>query len=381
MNNKAGKYITNLTGDASYKSYKPTDLPVDIKISAKLQNKIIKTYSILSKLDALVFAIPNIDLYVSMYVRKEALLSSIIEGTQCTLDDILNPNAENNSNLDVKDVINYVKAIDYSIEQLGKTPICNRLLKQTHKILLKDVRGKEKNPGEFRKSQNWIGPSNSSIKDAKYIPPNVEDMKAAINALETYINEQNDDIDLLLKIGLIHYQFETIHPFLDGNGRIGRLLITLLLIENKILSKPVIYISYSLKKNQIEYYNQMSEVRRTGNYEMWLEFFVDALYESSKDSLETVEKLIKLHNKNSNKLIETNRKKDNLRQVFEYIEQYPIINITDTAKDLNISYNTVVTCIDKLVELKILKPTNKQLRNKIYAYEEYLDILRKDTNF
>ena len=381
MNNKAGKYITNLTGDASYKSYKPTDLPVDIKISAKLQNKIIKTYSILSKLDALVFAIPNIDLYVSMYVRKEALLSSIIEGTQCTLDDILNPNAENNSNLDVEDVINYVKAIDYSIEQLGKTPICNRLLKQTHKILLKDVRGKEKNPGEFRKSQNWIGPSNSSIKDAKYIPPNVEDMKAAINALETYINEQNDDIDLLLKIGLIHYQFETIHPFLDGNGRIGRLLITLLLIENKILSKPVIYISYSLKKNQIEYYNQMSEVRRTGNYEMWLEFFVDALYESSKDSLETVEKLIKLHNKNSNKLVETNRKKDNLRQVFEYIEQYPIINITDTAKDLNISYNTVVTCIDKLVELKILKPTNKQLRNKIYAYEEYLDILRKDTNF
>lgn len=381
MNNKAGKYITNLTGDASYKSYKPTDLPVDIKISAKLQNKIIKTYSILSKLDALVFAIPNIDLYVSMYVRKEALLSSIIEGTQCTLDDILNPNAENNSNLDVKDVINYVKAIDYSIEQLGKTPICNRLLKQTHKILLKDVRGKEKNPGEFRKSQNWIGPSNSSIKDAKYIPPNVEDMKAAINALETYINEQNDDIDLLLKIGLIHYQFETIHPFLDGNGRIGRLLITLLLIENKILSKPVIYISYFLKKNQIEYYNQMSEVRRTGNYEMWLEFFVDALYESSKDSLETVEKLIKLHNKNSNKLVETNRKKDNLRQVFEYIEQYPIINITDTAKDLNISYNTVVTCIDKLVELKILKPTNKQLRNKIYAYEEYLDILRKDTNF
>ena len=381
MNNKAGKYITNLTGDASYKSYKPTDLPVDIKISAKLQNKIIKTYSILSKLDALVFAIPNIDLYVSMYVRKEALLSSIIEGTQCTLDDILNPNAENNSNLDVKDVINYVKAIDYSIEQLGKTPICNRLLKQTHKILLKDVRGKEKNPGEFRKSQNWIGPSNSSIKDAKYIPPNVEDMKAAINALETYINEQNDDIDLLLKIGLIHYQFETIHPFLNGNGRIGRLLITLLLIENKILSKPVIYISYFLKKNQIEYYNQMSEVRRTGNYEMWLEFFVDALYESSKDSLETVEKLIKLHNKNSNKLVETNRKKDNLRQVFEYIEQYPIINITDTAKDLNISYNTVVTCIDKLVELKILKPTNKQLRNKIYAYEEYLDILRKDTNF
>lgn len=381
MNNKAGKYITNLTGDASYKSYKPTDLPVDIKISTRLQNKIIKTYSILSKLDALVFAIPNIDLYVSMYVRKEALLSSIIEGTQCTLDDILNPNAENNSNLDVKDVINYVKAIDYSIEQLGKTPICNRLLKQTHKILLKDVRGKEKNPGEFRKSQNWIGPSNSSIKDAKYIPPNVEDMKAAINALETYINEQNDDIDLLLKIGLIHYQFETIHPFLDGNGRIGRLLITLLLIENKILSKPVIYISYFLKKNQIEYYNQMSEVRRTGNYEMWLEFFVDALYESSKDSLETVEKLIKLHNKNSNKLVETNRKKDNLRQVFEYIEQYPIINITDTAKDLNISYNTVVTCIDKLVELKILKPTNKQLRNKIYAYEEYLDILRKDTNF
>ena len=181
-----------------------------------------------------------------MYVRKEALISSQIEGTQCTLDDVLDPEIDTNSNLDVADVINYVHATNYSLERLKTLPLCCRLLREIHSELMQGVRGQEKNPGEFRTSQNWIGPANCSLKDARYIPPNKDDMITAMSDLEKFMNE-NEDYDALIRIALIHYQFETIHPFLDGNGRIGRLMILLYLMEQKLLSYPVIYISYFLK--------------------------------------------------------------------------------------------------------------------------------------
>lgn len=191
--------------------------------------------------------ITNAELFISMYVRKEALISSQIEGTQCTLDDVLDPELNSNANLDVADVINYVKACSYAIERLKKLPLCNRLLREIHDQLLSGVRGQEKYPGEFRKSQNWIGAANCSLKEARYIPPNVNDMNLAMDELERYMNN-GDDYDPLIRISLIHYQFETIHPFLDGNGRVGRLMILLYLMEQGFISKPIIYISYFLKK-------------------------------------------------------------------------------------------------------------------------------------
>ena len=378
--NRAGIYVDNLTGEATYQSFKPNPLPPmpEIEMDEEIIKLLVDANKQLVKLDTASQLISNADLFISMYVRKEALISSQIEGTQCTLDDVLDPEVDANANLDVSDVINYVKATQYALKRLERLPLCCRLIREIHEVLMENVRGQDKTPGEFRHSQNWIGPANCSLKDARYIPPNVEDMQNAMSDLEKFINE-NVDYDPLIRVALIHYQFETIHPFLDGNGRIGRLLILLYLMEQGLLAKPVIYISYFLKKNQIEYYDRISEVRRSGNFEQWIRFFLEAVSKAASDSLESISRLSDLHDKNLGKLPKTTRSKDNLRAVFDYIEQYPIIDIKRTAKELDISYNTVATAVKKLVELGILLETTNAARNRVFAYEEYLGILRKDT--
>ena len=378
--NRAGTYVDNLTGEATYQSFKPNPLPPmpGIEMDEEVVKLLVDANKQLAKLDTASQLISNADLFISMYVRKEALISSQIEGTQCTLDDVLDPEVEANANLDVSDVINYVKATQYALRRLERIPLCCRLIREIHEVLMENVRGQDKTPGEFRHSQNWIGPANCLLKDARYIPPNVEDMQNAMSDLEKYINE-NTDYDPLIRVALIHYQFETIHPFLDGNGRIGRLLILLYLMEQGLLAKPVIYISYFLKKNQIEYYDRISEVRRSGNFEQWIRFFLEAVSKAASDSLESISKLSNLHDKNLEKLPKTSRSKDNLRALFDYIEQYPIIDIKRTAKELEISYNTAATAVKKLVELGILQETTNAARNRVFAYEEYLEILRKDT--
>lgn len=377
---RSGELRTNLSGEAAYQSFKPSPLPPnpELNINSDIVKKLVEANRDLVRLDTAAKLIPNVELFISMYVRKEALISSQIEGTQCTLDDILDPDIDGNSNLDVGDVINYVRACTYAINRLNKLPLCNRLLREIHGELLAGVRGQEKNPGEFRRSQNWIGAANCTLREARYIPPNVEDMNDALNDLERYMND-GDDYDPLIRIALIHYQFETIHPFLDGNGRVGRLMILLYLMEQGYISKPIIYISYFLKKNQIEYYDRISEVRRSGNYEQWIAFFLEAVSAAAKDSLATVEKLSELHDRNFGKLPITTRTNDNVRRVFDYIEQYPIIDIKRTAAALEVSYNTASAAVGKLVHVGILKETTNAARNRVFAYEEYLEILRKDT--
>lgn len=377
---RAGIYVDNLNGEATYQSFKPNPLPPipEIEMDGEIVKLLVDANKQLVKLDTASQLISNADLFISMYVRKEALISSQIEGTQCTLDDVLDPEVEANANLDVSDVINYVKATQYALKRLERLPLCCRLIREIHEVLIENVRGQDKTPGEFRHSQNWIGPANCSLKDARYIPPNVEDMQTAMSDLEKYINE-NVDYDPLIRAALIHYQFETIHPFLDGNGRIGRLLILLYLMEQRLIEKPVIYISYFLKKNQIEYYDRISEVRRTGNFEQWIRFFLEAVSKAASDSLEAIRQLSVLHDTNVEKLPKTTRSKDNLRAVFDYIEQYPIIDMKRTAKELEVSYNTVAAAVRKLVELGILQETTNAARNRVFAYEEYLAILRKDT--
>ena len=377
---RAGIYVDNLNGEATYQSFKPNPLPPipEIEMDGEIVKLLVDANKQLVKLDTASQLISNADLFISMYVRKEALISSQIEGTQCTLDDVLDPEVEANANLDVSDVINYVKATQYALKRLERLPLCCRLIREIHEVLMENVRGQDKTPGEFRHSQNWIGPANCSLKDARYIPPNVEDMQTAMSDLEKYINE-NVDYDPLIRAALIHYQFETIHPFLDGNGRIGRLLILLYLMEQRLIEKPVIYISYFLKKNQVEYYDRISEVRRTGNFEQWIRFFLEAVSKVASDSLEAIRQLSVLHDTNVEKLPKTTRSKDNLRAVFDYIEQYPIIDIKRTAKELEVSYNTVAAAVRKLVELGILQETTNAARNRVFAYEEYLAILRKDT--
>ena len=381
MTNRAGTFVSNLSGEMAYESFRPAPLPPNppIEVSGELLTKLIDANKKIATLEGLSSRIPNMELFISMYVRKEALLSSQIEGTQCTLEDILNPLIEDNTNRDVSDVVNYIRATEFALERLKTLPLCNRLIKETHAVLLESVRGQEKNPGEFRYSQNWIGGQGSTLKNARYIPPNPEDMLTAMSDLEKYINS-DDPLDPLIQAALIHYQFETTHPFLDGNGRVGRLLITLFLMEKGILSTPALYISYYLKMNRIEYYDRMTQVRRTGDYEQWISFFLQAFADSAEDAIHTIDLLTALHDK-STKLFDTltKRQRTSVLKVFSYLESNPIIDIQKTATTLDMSYNTVAKVVSILVDYGILKQTDKFGKAKIYSYTEYLDILRKDT--
>ena len=375
---RAGEYISNLSGEAMYKSFRPAQLPPVIDMDKEMVSLLISATKALATLDTLSSHIPNMNLFVSMYVRKEALLSSQIEGTQATLEDVLDPLIEKNANQNVADVVNYIKATEFALERMNTLPLCNRLIKETHEVLMSGVRGQEKNPGEFRTSQNWIGATGSSLKNARYIPPNPEDMINAMSDLEKYINS-DDSLDLLIQAALLHYQFETIHPFLDGNGRVGRLLITLFLMEKKVLNSPALYISYYLKKNRIEYYDRMSEVRNKDNYEQWIKFFLNAVKESADESVDTIKKLSELHDANSKKIDAMGRATKNARAVFDYLEQNPIIDIGKTAVELNLAFSTVSLAVNRLVNAGILIQTNNANRNRVFAYEGYLAILRKDT--
>ena len=375
---RSGEYINNLSGEAMYKSFRPAPLPPVIDMDNEMVSLLTSATKALATLDTLSSYIPNMNLFVSMYVRKEALLSSQIEGTQATLEDVLDPLVEKNANQNVADVVNYIKATEFALERMNLLPLCNRLIKEVHEVLMSGVRGQEKNPGEFRTSQNWIGAAGSSLKNARYIPPNPEDMINAMSDLEKYINS-DDSLDLLIQAALLHYQFETIHPFLDGNGRVGRLLITLFLMEKKVLNSPALYISYYLKKNRIEYYDRMSEVRNKDNYEQWIKFFLNAIKESADESVETIKKLSELHDANIKKIDAMGRASKNARAVFDYLEQNPIIDIGKTAEELNLAFSTVSLAVNRLVDAGILIQTNNANRNRVFAYEEYLAILRKDT--
>ena len=380
MNDRAGYWKTNLSGEMAYQSFVPSPLPPTppFEISEDILEQLIKANSQLAILESVATRIPDVDLFVSMYVRKEALMSSQIEGTQATLEDVLDPLIEDNTNRNVAEVVNYIKATEYAIRRLHELPLCNRLLKETHAILMEGVRGQEKNPGEFRCSQNWIGGKGSTLRNAKYIPPSPDDMTEAMSDLEKYINA-DDRLDGLIRAALIHYQFETIHPFLDGNGRIGRLLITLFLMEKKILTTPALYISYFLKKNRVEYYDRMTEVRSKGNYEQWVKFFLQAIAESAKDAIAAIDELTALHDKNVDLVAGMGRASKNAMIVFRYLEANPIIEIGKTAEALGITFGTASNVVERLSSAGILEQTTTGRRNRTFAYKDYLAILRKGT--
>ena len=381
MKNRAGKTVRNFSGELAYSSFYPQPLPPDpnIEIDAEMRQLLIDAHKKLSLLDGLSDRIPNKDLFISMYVRKEALVSSQIEGTQCTLEDVLNPAIDENANADVSDVVNYVRAVNFAIERLEDLPLCSRLIRETHAVLMNSVRGGDKTPGEFRVSQNWLGGVGSTLKNARFIPPNPRDMIECMSALERFIND-DDEMDPLIKAALLHYQFETIHPFLDGNGRVGRLLITLFLMSREVISSPVLYLSCFLKSNRIEYYDRMSEIRTSGNYEQWVKFFLRGVAETAQDATETIDRLNALHHKNESKLSDVpTRSRQNIMNLFAYIERNPIIETVKTAAALGLSRNGTANYIAVLCKKDILRYSAKSGKALVFAYKEYLDILRKDT--
>ena len=380
MNERAGHYRTNLSGDMAYKSFVPNPLPPnpELKIDDEMISLLTKANGSLSALEAVSSRIPNRLLFTAMCVRKEALLSSQIEGIQATLEDILDPMIDVNINRDVEEVVNHIHAANGAIEMLQELPLCNRLIRKAHHILMQGLRGQEKNPGDFRTSQNWIGGYGATIKNASYIPPCPQDMIQAMSDLEKYMNDE-DNTNVLIRAALIHYQFETIHPFLDGNGRVGRLLIMLFLMSKKVLTTHALYISYFFKKYQSEYYSRLSEVRVKGYFEQWVKFFLRAIDESAQDAIQTIDELSRLHDKNKACIQELGRAKTNALRLLEYLEAHPIIDIGKTSIALKLTFNTTSKAVNRLIKLGILVSTKNVSRNRIFAYREYLEILRRNT--
>lgn len=380
MTDRSGHYKTNLSGEAAYQSFAPSPLPPvpPVKLDSQTVDLLVRANRQLALLEGIGARIPSINLFITMYVRKEALMSSQIEGTQATLEDVLDPLIEKNANRDVTEVVNYIRAVDFAVTRLKKLPLCNRLLREVHSVLLQDVRGREKSPGEFRRSQNWIGGQGSVIKNAAYIPPEPRDMVQAMDKLEAYINA-DDSQDVLIRAALIHYQFETIHPFLDGNGRIGRLLVILFLLEKGILSAPTLYISYFLKMNRTEYYDRLTLVRQKGDYEQWVRFFLQAVYESASDAVASIDMLTALHEKNSRIIAGFGRGKKTALGLFAYLEENPIIEISKTSKALKTTFKTVSAAITRFCKAGILVQNSENRRNRTFTYKAYLDILRKGT--
>ena len=289
--NGRGTLRNNLSGKLAYYSFFPTPLQ-----SLRQLNLTEETYRTLSacsrklgELEGMLYFVPNADMYLTMYVRKEALLSSQIEGTRCTFDDLLSPSQTQLHHKDVADVVNYVRAVDRGVELLKKMPLCTRLLRQVHAVLLDGARNGEESR-RAAPSQNWIGPSGCTIATASFVPPNIEDLSNTLQDLERFINEPQVEMDPIVRAALVHYQFETAHPFLDGNGRLGRLLITLMLINDGVLHSCLFYPSFQFKKNRSEYYRQLTSVRERGTYEEWIEFFCNSLLESAKDSVGSLKK-------------------------------------------------------------------------------------------
>ena len=362
MDNRAGRTVRNFSGEMGYESFYPQPLPPrpDIEIDSEMLELLIDAQKKLSLLEGVSDRIPNKDLFISMYVRKEALVSSHI-------------------NADVSDVVNYVRAVNYAIERMKVLPLCNRLIRETHAVLMKSVRGSDKTPGEFRTSQNWIGGAGSTLRNARYIPPNPQDMDACMSDFEKYMN-LDDGTDQLIKAALLHYQFETIHPFPDGNGRVGRLLITAYLMNVHLLSSPVLYLSCYLKLNRIEYYDRMSEVRRTGNYEQWIRFFLRGIAETAQDATETIDRLVALHRRSEEKLEDVpTRSRQNMMDLLAYIENNPIIETVKTAAALGLSRNAAAKYISVMCDKGILRLSAKSGKAFVFSYAEYLEILRKDT--
>lgn len=380
MRNQAGFYRKNLSGEKAYRSFVPRPLSEGpfFTLTEGTAELLARANASLAVLDSIAGRIPDAGLFISLYVRKEALMSSQIEGTQATLEDVFDPSARENENLDVADVVNAVRATEFAVGRMEKLPLCNRLIRETHAVLMSGVRGEEKAPGEFRRSQNWIGGPGCGLRNARYIPPNPGDMEEAMSDLERYIHA-DDGQNVLIRAALIHYQFETIHPFLDGNGRVGRLLVTLFLMQEGVLSRPALYVSYFLKKNRIEYYDRLGEVRARGDYRQWVEFFLRALTESAEDASGTIDRLTALHGKSAAAVAGMGRGRKSALRLLGYLESSPIIGIKKTAEALGVAYNTAAAAVSRLVAAGILFPTSPAGRNRCFAYRDYLDILRGGT--
>ena len=365
---------------SNYECFVPHDLKyLKLNIDGELQNLINRAYLLLGRLDGMATTLPDINLFVSMYVQKEAVISSQIEGTQASLIDVLQKDRKNEKIKDTEEIVNYIKATNYAFKRLEELPLCMRLIKATHSILLSGVRGNEKSPGEFRKSQNWIGYAGCKLNTASFVPPAPGEMEKSLTDLEKYIHEDSF-IPNLIKIALIHYQFETIHPFLDGNGRMGRLLIVLFLKERGLIEYPVLYLSYFFKKNRNRYYELLNNVRVKGEFEEWIKFFIKGICEISEDAISSIQKIIELKKADIEKIRNIPKGNiSNLLLIYDYLLRHPFLETEDIRRLSDLSKPTVNKLLETLIELEILELVEEKKRYKQYVYRKYVDILSEGT--
>jgi len=372
---RAGRYVKQAS---NYRAFIPAPLPPDppIYYDKDLTLLLSKADRCLGRLDGVTSVLPNPDLFVAMYVKHEAVLSSQIEGTQSTLEDVLQFELDVHGHdipKDVEEVVNYVRAMNFGIARLNKLPLSLRLIREIHGELLEGVRGEAKNPGEFRKSQNWIGPSNTNLSQAAFVPPPVHEMTTALGNLENFLHD--DSHPVLVQCALAHAQFETIHPFLDGNGRVGRLLITLLLCEREILRRPLLYLSYYLKANRAEYYDRLMAVRNDGNWEAWIKFFLNGIVEVSQSATETARKILDLRENHRQRIIDkAGSRSFNALKLLDQLYGQPITSIKNVEKNLQTTFHTANRLVNQLVQLEIIQEMTGQKRNRIYIYQPYLDL-------
>lgn len=365
---------------SNYECFVPHDLKyLKFNIDEEFQNLINRAYLLLGRLDGMATTLPDINLFVSMYVQKEAVISSQIEGTQASLIDVLQKDRKNEKIKDTEEIVNYIKATNYAFKRLEELPLCMRLIKETHSILLSGVRGNEKSPGEFRKSQNWIGYAGCRLNTASFVPPAPGEMEKSLTDLEKYIHEDSF-IPNLIKIALIHYQFETIHPFLDGNGRMGRLLIVLFLKERGLIEYPVLYLSYFFKKNRNKYYELLNNVRVKGEFEEWIKFFIKGICEISEDAISSIQKIIELKKADIEKIRNIPKGNiSNLLLIYDYLLRHPFLETEDIRRLSDLSKPTVNKLLETLIELEILELVEEKKRYKQYVYRKYVDILSEGT--
>ncbi len=371
---RAGRYVRQPN---HYSAFMPEPLPPTppIAIDGAMQTALSKADRALGRLDGSIQTLPDPDMFVYMYVRKEAVLSSQIEGTQSSINDLLEAEAaihDADRPSDVGEVINYVNAMNYGLERLADLPISVRLIRELHEKLMQGVRGNHASPGELRRSQNWIGPGGSTLNDAVFVPPPPHEVERLLSDLERFIHEESD-IPALIKIGLIHAQFETIHPFLDGNGRIGRLLIAFFLCEKEILLKPVLYLSYWFKLHRTRYYELLQAIRDKGEWEEWLKFFLEGVATVSLEATETARAIVALREEHRRLVTDRfGRAAGNGLRVLEDLYTRPFIDNRTVMEKLGISFPAAADLIERFVEADLLAEITGRERYRVWHYFPYV---------
>jgi Fic family protein len=381
MNERAGAFVQQPGG---FRAFIPKLLPPDptIKYDDVLQALLSKADRAIARLDGIVTVLPNPELFIAMYVKKEALLSSQIEGTQASLEGVLEFEADMKPRDDikqVKEVVNYINAMEYGIKHIQASRANAQLFREIHRILIHGTRGSKKALGEFRRTQNWIGPAGANVFEAHFVPPPPEQVLPTMANLEEFFNESNH-MPPLIKVALIHAQFETIHPFADGNGRIGRLLITFFLVAQQILRRPLLYLSHYLKRNRAEYYESLMRIRTDGAWEDWIKFFLKGVDEVSREACETAGEMIKLKQRMIERLYENKVSSIYMVKLIDLLFAKPIVDVKTITKAFKISKESGTELVRRFEKISILRELTGKQRYKKYLFHEYTSIIARGTH-